>query len=527
MTESAELISGAIARVDLSSPNGSKWDEVRALVSSRTGLPSKALYLTYISKPGNTQVRLGKQIAGDNPVRMAIGVCGTPGTESKSYPVQAERVIRSHPTLSCVVFMWDADDGGGEPDFQAKLCFHIATSPEAEIVRDIWSDAEFHVIDVGDTSENTPSWDGMLDWTSDTTIRLLRERKNVVLEGVPGTGKTYAIRAIAEGWTSFTQRQLAEPYIVVLHPSSSYEDLVEGLRPGLAATLSDVDYLNGSPSPHPDSGFRPMLGRFAEASAAAARRPEQDHLLVLDELNRANVPKALGELLLVMEPTKRAVHDGSNWVPPTDGIVHLTYTGMRFWIPDNLYILATMNTTDRSVAQLDSALRRRFAFVRLEPRSAGEIAELFDPLSNPTAQEIFDRVVETWGVINDDLLRIVIGPDAMLGESYLFDLHRGLTKSAPDRVKEASRDFLRFNFLPQLIDSVVTNGREVEVFGSELGGIKGLALDALGELTNLLDNFDLAIDLQGVGLSRRVVVELREELRTRDVEIDDADQGES
>ena len=195
--------------------------------------------------------------------------------------------------------------------------------------------------------------------------------------GFPEPGKTFAIEAIASNWEQVTGRPLIPAggqafAATVMHPSTSYEDFIEGLRP----TLRD----DGSAQPvyfdEPVSGegkFRLDDGFFLRACALAARNPNVDLLVLLDELNRCNISSVLGDLLLSLEASKRGRFIGndpqeasaSDWEAPVD--VTLPYSRRQFFVPSNLYVIATTNTTDRSVAPIDAAIRRRFSFVRLEP----------------------------------------------------------------------------------------------------------------------------------------------------------------
>lgn len=504
MSQAAERLNVAIGAVpDLSSPSGNKWDPVYSVFADLLGLSKEQTYITYINKAANAQVRISKQMPTERPVRVALGICGTGGDwTSRSYEAQATRAIKSRRSLNCVIFLWSSSVSGAAV-WDARVAFHRAGAPEAALVSAIWPEIQLvEVTGASATGQRDTIVD--MDFTA-AVINLLRRSKNVVLEGVPGTGKSFAVNDIVRRWTELTGRALAEPSVVVLHPSSSYEDLVEGLRPSSDSKWSDFTEYGGIATTN--SGFVPQLGRFAASAARAAAEPERDHLLVLDELNRANVPRALGELLLVMEGSKRATHIGGSWSAPVDGVVRLTYTGTRFWVPDNLFILATMNTTDRSVAPLDAALRRRFVFKRLEPLSEDQLRHALPELEEDE-QTMFDLVLEVWSAVNDDLLRPVIGPDAVLGHSFLFGLHSALsdTESSVDEVVDS---FLRYTYLPQLIDAITTNGREAEVFDPSWARLDESSVAALVTLDALLELFGMRIALEGEGLSRRLSVVAR------------------
>ena len=308
-----------------------------------------------------------------------------------------------------------------------------------------------------------------------TLEALLRAYKNVVIEGVPGTGKSHSIdsaRALFDGFTS----------VVVMHPSTSYEDMIEGVRPA-AGSASDGSrfqpvgangdfaraYGNPSTSSELDQAFCIRAGRFLLACAKACNNPNEDHLIVLDELNRCNVPRAFGELLLLLEPSKRKRFEGGTWRGGQTAT--LPYSGLTFFVPDNLHVLGTMNTTDRSVAPLDQALRRRFAFHRLEPMTD---TELKAAIGEVAADSLMADAIDAWHALNHELEN-KLGPDMMLGHSYFFDAARAMTNGAA--ADAAIRDMWRLAILPQLIDILHSANRaEIAEHAALTAHLKSLRL---------------------------------------------------
>ncbi|MBT4326167.1 MAG: AAA domain-containing protein, partial [Candidatus Nitrosopelagicus sp.] len=130
---------------------------------------------------------------------------------------------------------------------------------------------------------------------------------------------------------------------VTFHQSYSYEDFVEGIRPDITSSDKVI--------------YKPQDGIFKEICESARKDPQNNYVLTIDEINRGNVSKIFGELITLIESDKRK----------EEHKVTLPYTRQSFWIPKNLFIIGTMNTADRSIAQLDTALRRRFAFEELMP----------------------------------------------------------------------------------------------------------------------------------------------------------------
>lgn len=165
-------------------------------------------------------------------------------------------------------------------------------------------------------------------------LDVLRERKQIVLYGPPGTGKTFLAREIAY--------HLSAPEAVRLvqfHPAYTYEDFFEGYRPE-----KNSDGM---------VGFTLKPGPLRKMAAEASRNPGQPHVLIIDEINRANLAKVFGELYFLLEYRQSKIE--------------LQYSPETFSLPRNVFIIATMNTADRSIAQFDIALRRRFAFIELHP----------------------------------------------------------------------------------------------------------------------------------------------------------------
>lgn len=345
-------------------------------------------------------------------------------------------------------------------------------------------------------------------------VEELRHFKNLVLEGVPGTGKTYAVRKLVEAWENEKaggQKLLGNgrgEYAMTFHPSTSYEDFVEGLRPQTSRmgeeerSSAKAEWFFESPPPPVSGGWGVEDGAFVQICSQAARHPGHDFLVLVDELNRANVPKVLGDLMTTLEKSKRArwVRDagsGADRVRPAEvkdefkgawevgentQTVLLPYSKRKFFVPENVYLLATLNTTDRSVAPLDAALRRRFAFHRLEPVEPETPKNL-----GGEEKALWVKSVTLWKEING-LLRDKIGPDAVLGHSYFYDPN---TSAKGDDWKREIIWLWKQQLLPQLIDGVMSANCP-ELF--EEGG----------ELKELLDSASVWLQLtvvnKGVGL---------------------------
>ncbi|MGW0284051.1 AAA family ATPase [Streptomyces sp. NPDC003236] len=169
---------------------------------------------------------------------------------------------------------------------------------------------------------------------------LLIDERQLVLYGPPGTGKTYLAMKLAE----FLGGGPEQVKIVQFHPSYAYEDFFEGFRPVEDPETREV-------------AFRLTAGPLRELADLASRDGNRHipHFLIIDEINRANLAKVFGELYFLLEYRTKSVR--------------LTYSGDDFALPPNLFVIGTMNTADRSIALVDAAMRRRFAFVELSPRT--------------------------------------------------------------------------------------------------------------------------------------------------------------
>ena len=255
----------------------------------------------------------------------------------------------------------------------------------------------------------------------DEAISALQVFKNVILEGPPGTGKSFSIAEIAAAWPRMKgvdgNGRTADGsghWAITFHPSTGYEEFGEGIRYNA----------DGSPK-----GFELLPGVFREWIREARSQPDRDFLVLIDEINRANVSKVLGDLLLGLEASKRFSHDPkcTKSEPNHDdcwlggAATQLAYSNLTLGVPDNLYILGTMNSSDRSIAPLDSALRRRFAFVRAEPLAGDALRDRLVSALPEVGEEVISRSVDALDQLNT-ALRAALGPDSTLGHSYLFEL---------------------------------------------------------------------------------------------------------
>ena len=171
-------------------------------------------------------------------------------------------------------------------------------------------------------------------------LKRFRAKKNLILQGPPGTGKTWLAKRLA--FALMGQRDDSKIRAVQFHPNLSYEDFIRGWRPSGEGKLTLVD------------------GPFMEMIKAAIDDPESKYVIVIEEINRGNPAQVFGEMLTLLETDKRTPDEALE-------LSYRKFDGERVYIPSNLYVIGTMNIADRSLALVDLALRRRFAFIDLEP----------------------------------------------------------------------------------------------------------------------------------------------------------------
>lgn len=217
----------------------------------------------------------------------------------------------------------------------------------------------------------------------DMLLSVLKNKKNIILQGAPGVGKTFAAKRLAYSMIGEKDENRIE--FVQFHQNYSYEDFMMGYKP-----VND--------------GFELKYGIFYRFCQKAANQPDKDFFFIIDEINRGNMSKIFGELLMLIECDYRGTK------------ATLAYNGLSFAVPKNLYIIGMMNTADRSLAMIDYALRRRFSFFEIEP---GFDSEGFVKYQNGLNNETFNTLIERIKELNKEIaLDKSLGKGFCIGHSY-------------------------------------------------------------------------------------------------------------
>ena len=211
----------------------------------------------------------------------------------------------------------------------------------------------------------------------ETLVSLIHTKKNVILQGAPGVGKTYAAKRLA--YSMMGEKDSDRVMMVQFHQSYSYEDFIMGFRPS-------------------EKGFELKHGAFYTFCKKAEEDSDNEYFFIIDEINRGNLSKIFGELFMLIESDKRGIE------------LRLLYANEKFSVPANVYIIGMMNTADRSLAMLDYALRRRFAFFEMQP---GFENDGFRSYRMALQSDRFNRLIQCVENLNN-----VIAADESLGEGF-------------------------------------------------------------------------------------------------------------
>ena len=266
----------------------------------------------------------------------------------------------------------------------------------------------------------------------DTIVSVLMYKKNIILQGPPGVGKTFMAKRLA--YSIMGEKDESRINNIQFHQSYSYEDFVMGFKPN-------------------DEGFYLKTGCFYDFCKKAEKDSERDYFFIIDEINRGNLSKIFGELFMLIENDKRG---------DTMKLIYQDASDEDFSIPKNLYIIGMMNTADRSLAMLDYALRRRFSFIDVIPAFDNQkFIEYKNKVSNYNFDKLINKIQQLNNEIkNDDSL----GEGFMIGHSYFCGMDNMVLTNA--RLSQV----IEFEIIPLLKEYWFDEPAKVNKWIEELRG---------------------------------------------------------
>ncbi|MCX4374854.1 MAG: AAA family ATPase [Lachnospiraceae bacterium] len=259
-------------------------------------------------------------------------------------------------------------------------------------------------------------------------VSLLRRKKNLILQGAPGVGKTFAAKRLA--YSIMGEKDDTRIAFVQFHQSYSYEDFILGYKPQ-------------------GEGFALTEGVFYRFCIKAQKHPDKDYFFIIDEINRGNMSKIFGELLMLIEKDYR----GSETV--------LAYGATPFSVPENLYLIGMMNTADRSLAMIDYALRRRFSFFEMEPSFDAKGFQAYqESLHNETFNALIKQIIRLNNEIQED---DSLGEGFRIGHSYFC--------GQENCTKEWMQSVVYYDIIPMLEEYWFDNKQKVQKWKDNLSGV--------------------------------------------------------
>lgn len=258
---------------------------------------------------------------------------------------------------------------------------------------------------------------------------LLKNKKNIILQGAPGVGKTFCARRLA--FEIMGEKDESRVSMVQFHQNYSYEDFILGYKPS-------------------GSDFELQRGIFYKFCISAANNPDKPYFFIIDEINRGNLSKIFGELLMLIEKDYRGEK------------LTLAYKDENFFVPKNIYIIGMMNTADRSLAMIDYALRRRFSFFNMRP---GFQSDGFTKYQAALANPRFDRLIEKVEELNRAIAKDEsLGTGFELGHSYFCCRKNGVNDAWLHQV-------INYDIIPMLHEYWFDNRSELKKWEVELNSI--------------------------------------------------------
>lgn len=270
---------------------------------------------------------------------------------------------------------------------------------------------------------------------------LLLNKKNIILQGAPGVGKTFAAKRLAYSIMGMKDEECLE--IIQFHQNYGYEDLMMGYKPE-------------------GNGFELKNGIFYKFCKKAEEEPKKKFFFIIDEINRGNISKIFGELLMLIEADYRGES------------IKLAYREEAFSVPKNLYIIGMMNTADRSLAMMDYALRRRFSFYEMKPAFEQEKEAFYAEMQKIEEESEESGLLDLVGKIKELNEEIKednsLGKGFCIGHSYFCNLKEWLKQKEEESLAERLRQIVEYDIIPMLEEYWFDNTNKVEEWSEKLRG---------------------------------------------------------
>lgn len=355
------------------------------------------LVVIYKSSPIQHIIGLGK--INDKPSKDEVAILMT---EKLDYPVSYDAVKND----SIIKHMQHINSPQGR--------LHILTEEEYHRLIDIIRESNIQAVEVSAYEEKDFLSEVFMGQTNYQKLTsLLKYKQNIILQGAPGVGKTFAAKRIA--YAMMGEKDESRIQMVQFHQNYTYEDFVMGYKPT-------------------EDGFDLKHGIFYHFCQKARTQPDKPYFFIIDEINRGNLSKVFGELLMLIEVDYR------------EHPIALAGEETPFSVPKKLYIIGMMNTADRSWAMMDYALRRRFSFVEMEPGFGSDGFKNYQLELNNTK---FDALIQNIAALNQ-----VISDDSMLGEGFCIghSYFTGLNKLSQEELEVHLALIIEYDILPTLAE---------------------------------------------------------------------------
>lgn len=339
-------------------------------------------------------------------------------TETLSEPVEYA-VIKEHPNLEQMEFLVNPNGTFfclTENEFNTIMAI-IRQDNDDEVEQfscPTYSRGDF----LNEVYMNSDSYDELVD--------LLKMKKNIILQGAPGVGKTFCAERLA--YSMMGKKDDRRIKIIQFHQSYSYEDFIMGYKPA-------------------GDSFKLRNGVFYNFCIEATNNPNEDYFFIIDEINRGNLSKIFGELLMMIEKDYRGKE------------VALAYSDQGFHVPENLYIIGMMNTADRSLALIDYALRRRFSFFDMRP---GFDSDGFKAHLKTAGNEMFARIINLIIDLNSEICKDdSLGSGFEIGHSYFCCNPADITDSTVRRI-------VKYDIIPTIREYWFDNEKKANEWSDRL-----------------------------------------------------------